>query len=144
MSLKIELSSDKSVKSRTVYNFITLISEVSGFADLVLVASTFFITRIFSPSGFESAIAKNVGVFSFASKKRMQVKNVWDLNATLDKSNLLDVLKQMQLRKVIDLPVLYLMVTPFICKSCRSGRTKKLLKYKEKSIARFEKAVDIK
>ena len=43
------LSGTKIVRTRIVYNVLTLLSEVSGFADVVIVASQFLMTTLYTP-----------------------------------------------------------------------------------------------
>jgi hypothetical protein len=43
-SLNLVLSDKVSINNRAVYDIITLVSEVSGFADLLIVSSTFLMS----------------------------------------------------------------------------------------------------
>ena len=56
-----------------MYNFITLVSEVSGFADLLIVGSSFIVSVFISASAYESKIIKYLGPVTLAPKKTRQV-----------------------------------------------------------------------
>jgi hypothetical protein len=69
-----------------VYDFITLVSEVSGFADLLIVGSTFLMSVFISAGAFESRIIQYLGPITVAPKKRRQVpREAKDLTGSLSK-----------------------------------------------------------
>jgi len=49
MEFEMELSNIKVIKGRQVYDIITLVAEVSGFADLFMVSAQFFLSRLIQP-----------------------------------------------------------------------------------------------
>ena len=55
------LKSDKTLKSRTVYNLIDLISEISGFADILFVIAGMFFSFYYSPRILEARLLEHVG-----------------------------------------------------------------------------------
>ena len=48
-NFRLELSRTKVIKGRQVYDIITLIAEVSGFADLFMVCSKFLLSSLIQP-----------------------------------------------------------------------------------------------
>ena len=61
---KFVLAQSKVIKSRTVYNWITMLSEVSGFADILIVFPSFFLGLFYTPMLKEYAIAREMGPVS--------------------------------------------------------------------------------
>ena len=59
------LGQTKVIKSRTVYNWITLLSEVSGFADILLVFPSFLIGLFYTQKLKDHALANMLGFVSF-------------------------------------------------------------------------------
>ena len=91
--MALELSEKQTVRSRTVYNFITLVSEVSGFADLLIVFSTFAMSLLFSASAFESRVIQYLGPVIFDIKRRRRdSKEAKDIKHNLNKQNIIDLL----------------------------------------------------
>ena len=55
------LSDTKYIRGRTVYNIITLFSEVSGLADIFFVTATFILGLFFIPLMLEAALLEHMG-----------------------------------------------------------------------------------
>ena len=55
------MSSEMTIKSRTVYNLIDFFSEISGFADILFVAAGIFFTFFYSPRILEARLLEHVG-----------------------------------------------------------------------------------
>jgi hypothetical protein len=55
------LKSEKTLKSRTVYNLIDLISEISGFADILFVFAGMIFSFYYSPRILEARLLEHVG-----------------------------------------------------------------------------------
>jgi hypothetical protein len=49
LKFDLNLSNNKVIRKRTVYDLVTFIAEVSGFADLFMVAATFFLGLLYHP-----------------------------------------------------------------------------------------------
>jgi hypothetical protein len=67
------------IRSRTVYNLITLISELSGFADILQVSISLLLSTLYAPKMLESALVKHMGPVQVPKKKskvRHTVKKV--------------------------------------------------------------------
>ena len=56
-------------RSRTVYDVITLVSEVSGFADIFFVLITYILSIFYTPFQLESALLEHMGHI-LASRER--------------------------------------------------------------------------
>jgi len=85
LKIFISLSEERTIRARSVYDFITLVSEVSGFADLLIVFSTFSMTLLVAPSAYESSIVSHLGQIALVPKKRMVSKTAEDLKDHIDK-----------------------------------------------------------
>lgn len=85
LKIEITLSEERTIRARSVYDFITLVSEVSGFADLLIVFSTFSMTLLVAPSAYESSIVSHLGQIALVPKKRMVSKTAEDLKDHIDK-----------------------------------------------------------
>jgi hypothetical protein len=75
--------------SRTVYDIITLVSEVSGFADLLIVMTTMIYSFLFSLPMLESEIIKQLGLVIVKKTKKKHL-----IDDSLSKPYLLQLLKQ--------------------------------------------------
>jgi len=61
IAVDLQLSDTKIIRSRTVYNVVTLISEVSGLADICFVTVTFLLGVFYTPFVLEAALLKHMG-----------------------------------------------------------------------------------
>jgi hypothetical protein len=57
---EINLSNKKILKTRQVYDIITFVAEVSGFADLFIVFATFFLTTFVQPQMLKTALLEHM------------------------------------------------------------------------------------
>ena len=64
----------KVIRSRTVYDVITFISEVSGFADIFFISATFFFNILYTPYLLEAELHRHMGPCVIAKKKRKSSK----------------------------------------------------------------------
>jgi hypothetical protein len=58
--LDVELSNKKIIKSRQVYDIITFVAEISGFADLFMVFTTIFLGTFIQPQFLEKALLEHM------------------------------------------------------------------------------------
>jgi hypothetical protein len=54
--LDVDLSNKKIIKSRQVYDIVTFVAEISGFADLFMVFTTLFLGTFIQPQSLEKAL----------------------------------------------------------------------------------------
>lgn len=65
----LRLADIKFIRSRIVYNLITLVSEISGFADILFVGFGFLLGSLYTPYMFEASILKSMALVDLPSKK---------------------------------------------------------------------------
>jgi hypothetical protein len=58
--IRVRLTDTMTIRNRTAYNFITLISEISGFADLLNVSVGFLLALLYTPRMLEAALIKHM------------------------------------------------------------------------------------
>jgi hypothetical protein len=56
LKFDLNLSNNKVIRKRTVYDLVTFIAEVSGFADLFMVAASFFLGSLYHPQMLQRAL----------------------------------------------------------------------------------------
>ena len=69
LSAKLKLADSKFIKNRIVYNVITLVSEISGFADILMVIVAFFLGLLYTPRMLEAALISHMGPVQMPAKK---------------------------------------------------------------------------
>lgn len=57
----LRLADIKFIRQRYVYNLITLVSEISGFADILFVGFGFIMATFYTPYMFETSLVSNLG-----------------------------------------------------------------------------------
>lgn len=55
------LAENKIIRSRTVYSILTMVSEISGFADLLMVFTSIILGIVYTPFKLESALLEHMG-----------------------------------------------------------------------------------
>ena len=73
---------------RSAYNIVTLIAEVSGFADMFMISAALILTTLYQPKMLQQAIVLHTGSF-FNARKSYKVPDISDKLKSNDK----DVLK---------------------------------------------------
>jgi hypothetical protein len=58
--LDVDLSNKKIIKSRQVYDIITFVAEISGFADLFMVFTTLVLGTFIQPQSLEKALIEHM------------------------------------------------------------------------------------
>lgn len=71
--MNIFLVDTKLIKARIVYNAITLVSEISGFADIVMVSVTFILGLLYTPRMLEAALINHMGPVLLPGQKSKAV-----------------------------------------------------------------------
>jgi hypothetical protein len=64
----------KVIRSRTVYDIVTFISEVSGFADIFFISATFFFNIFYTPYLLEAELHRHMGPCVIAKNKHKSSK----------------------------------------------------------------------
>jgi hypothetical protein len=57
------------LRERSVYDIVTLIAEVSGFADMFMISATVLLTAFYQPKMLESALLKHMNQLLYRRKK---------------------------------------------------------------------------
>lgn len=68
----MRLSETKIIRNRTVYSVLTMISEVSGFADLLMVFTTFILSNFYSNFLLEKTLLRHMGSVELPNYKNKQ------------------------------------------------------------------------
>ena len=123
----LTLSDKVKINGRAVYDIITLISEVSGFADLLLVTSTFMMSAsLYLVSFLESKILENLGPVLIPRRKK--IKHPTLTSQKLTKDVIVSLMKEMRQYQILRLPFYYIC----LLRCClRSRRAKKLDKVRK-------------
>jgi hypothetical protein len=66
----IELSNKKILKSRQVYDIITFVAEISGFADLFMVFTTLVLGTFIQPQSLEKALLEHMRPVRMKGKRK--------------------------------------------------------------------------
>ena len=74
-----ELADTQIIRSRKVYDMITLIAEVSGFADILLVGITSLLGLFFTPRLFDRALAQHMGPVEIPKQKKRTANGIKSL-----------------------------------------------------------------
>jgi hypothetical protein len=70
MSMLLVLSDKKYIRTRTVYDLITLIAEVSGFADLFVIGFGSLIGLVYNPKALDSEVLNHMKFTTDRKTKR--------------------------------------------------------------------------
>lgn len=116
---------------------------MSGFADLLIVFSTFMIKLLISSSDYESCLIEHLGQIKLALRSRKVPREAKDLDNCINKQNVIEILREMNLKRILNLPKLYLMIARNLFSVCRPNRVQQLLKLREKSLKRLDRAIDV-
>jgi hypothetical protein len=78
LRIEIFLSDKKYIRSRTVYDLITLIAEVSGFADLFVLGFGSLINFFYSPKALDAEVLNHMQFK--VNKKKKKIKKKFEAN----------------------------------------------------------------
>ena len=103
------LSDIKTFRTRIVYNLITLVSEVSGFADILFVTSGILLS-FYVPRSLETFLIKNMGPVELtkSTKKRRKFDN--SMSFKLDKIDITDLFLQVNAKMSLKLNVWFILI----------------------------------
>lgn len=140
-SLKLRLNDQKVIRSRSVYTLLTLVSEVSGFADLIYVAIGFILGKLYTPRMIEATILKNMRPVDHQKKKQQKI--VIDEPTTLDPLTVKRILIETGSKIKLRLGVWLTISQKFVPKRFRSHKANRLLELADKGLERVERALDV-
>ena len=123
------MSSIKNIRSRVVYDIITLVSEVSGFADIFMVCFGFLVGAFIRPRLIESTLLSYLGPILKLKAKKENHSSVFDKakSTTLDKDLIAEFLKRLSNIKSINLSLWYSIFMKQIPRFFYTRRTDKIL-----------------
>ena len=113
-------------RSRTVYDIITLIAEVSGFADIFMITLTFLLGLFHHPKMYESALIEHLETNVVIKKKKQNPKVL--KNKTVDKDLLKSIILEFRSRIKLQFNVWTTLVARYIPQQWRSPSTNLALK----------------
>jgi acyl carrier protein len=129
----ILLSDTKVVKSRKVYNLITLISEVSGVADILFVSMTVLIKWLYTPLMLEAALLKHIVKISTPSKKEKE----FDKSVKINSLQVVTIIKEIKNRFRLRLTVSLMILSKLVPSKWRLPRTNRLIEIADKHTKRI-------
>ena len=124
------LSDVKYIRSRSVYSLITLISEVSGVADILFVASIFLMHNLYVDPQMAYTLAHSASSFSKPTKPTRHKDQKIDLMLNIDRSRL----------KIN----LFHVLTYWLPLKCRRRRSKAIIELSGRARKKLDRALDIK
>jgi hypothetical protein len=120
LTVNLILDDTNVFRGRKVYDLITLVSEVSGLADIFFTTVTFLFGIFYTPLLLEAALHEHIGEF-------IAPKNVGKPKVKLTtKTRLNDVLKEVSSRFALKLNIWLIIASKVLPVRCRSPRTNKL------------------
>jgi hypothetical protein len=115
------LDDTKILRGRRVYDIITLVSEVSGLADIFFVSITFLIGIVYTPLLLESALHEHMGPCVAPKIKKSKI-----ITGTTDKQGIRDILEEVSSKFCFKLSIWLVIVSKIVPASCRSTKTNHL------------------
>ncbi len=93
LAYEFTLHDIKTFRSRTVYSLITLISEVSGFADILFIVAGIFLKSFYTPRKLEASLLKHVGPVELPKPVKRRKRAQRQLPFKLSSEDVADILK---------------------------------------------------
>jgi len=117
----------KIIRSRTVYDVITFVSEVSGFADIFFVVFTHMFALLYTPFLLEAQLHRHMGSCVTVKKKREGIV------AATDRAGLVEILKEIADRFSLKLSIWVIIASKYLPTRYRSLRTTQLFELMDKN-----------
>jgi hypothetical protein len=137
------LSDKMIIRERSVYDIVTLIAEVSGFADMFMVCAALLLKTLYQPKMLRQAIISHVSSF-VDTRKPLKIPNIADRTKSNDKDLLKFVMLEMRKRFEIRFSTFFILVSSIVPARWRSKRTNKVLALADQSLRKIEESLDIK
>ena len=139
------------VRQRIVYDFVTLVAEVAGFADLFLLGFGFLLGTFYQPYMLEASVLKHMGAVELPqSEKRAEDKKSKPnpfkhakVPFTMHSKHIVKIFEQLSKYSRLQLNCWICTTTWWVPKLWRSARTNKLVELADQGRERMEKALDI-
>ena len=140
---ELNLSNTKVFRKRQVYDFITFVAEVSGFADLFMIASTFFLGNFYQPQMLRSALLQHMKPMIVRRQKKKLSADL-TTKIVISKEMLTLMMIEYTNRIKFNFNVWLTLFARYLPSVCRSNRTNQLLSLADQSLARIDRALDVK
>jgi hypothetical protein len=114
------------LRGRTVYDIITLFSEVSGLADIFFVVTSFMLNTFYTPLLLEAALHKHMGPIILPKLKKLKPPKT-------DSQGIYEILTTVSDRFSLKLNIWLVILSKVVPARFRSRRTNRLFKLVDKS-----------
>ena len=114
------LSDIKTFRTRIVYNLITLVSEVSGFSDILFVGISIFLEFFYVPRSLETFLIKNMGPVELRKPIKKRIKLDTSLSFKLDKIDIYDLIFSVHSQVSLKLNIWFILIQSWIPERWRS------------------------
>jgi hypothetical protein len=148
VSGEIFLSDKKQIRARSVYTVITMISEISGFADLFVVFFTFLFGTFYTPLLLEHSLIKHMGPVDLPKKNKSKKQKELQKHMTptplkLSKAHVLSLISQISSYTNFRVNVVLLLSRICTPRRCYKKRTLKLFEIQDRGKTKIEKALTV-
>ena len=120
-------------RSRTVYSIITLVSEVSGFADILFITAGLFFVFFYTPKKLEVSLLEHMGPVELP-KPQKKTYNTYSVPFSLTNIDVLDMLKSLTSRLKLRVSIWYIICQKLVPEQYRNEKATKLLQIADKSL----------
>jgi hypothetical protein len=134
--IQMNLDDKKILRGRSVYDIITLVSEVSGLADIFFVSITFVIGVLYTPFLLEAALHEHMG--PCVAKKNKKKKKV-----STEQQSMFDLLQEVTTRFSLKLSIWVVIASKLLPERWRSIKIQHLFELIDKNQQRMDSALDI-
>jgi hypothetical protein len=122
---------------------ITLIAEVSGFADLFMISFGFFFSYFYNPKAIDAEVVNHMQ-FAVNTRKKKKIKIRADQPLKLDRNGIENLIKALSFRVRLKVSDLFFVLTSIMPSRCRSNQTNHLLKLVNRGLDRTNQSLDMK
>ena len=145
MYLSFFLSDKKFERTRTVYDIVALIAEVSGFADIFMVVCTALLGFFHHPKMYETALLQHIDTkVTIRKNKSSEDRQAGiSLKRTIDTALLKSLIYEFKSRLALRLNLWLTLWARYLPRQYRSAQTNLVLSLADKTLARIEQRLDI-
>ena len=120
-----------------MYDVITFVSEVSGFADIFFVVFTYVFALLYTPFLLEAQLHRHMGSCVTVKKKHKVIV------PGTDRKGIAEILNEIFDRFTLKLSIWVIIASKILPKRYRSHRTTQLFELMEKNKRRIDQALDV-
>jgi hypothetical protein len=133
--MEAALTDTKLLKARYIYSLVTMISEVSGWADIFVVTLTFLLGKFYTPLCLDTSIAKKVAPVRFPGHNasfRMPKSLDAEYGGKFDINQIFAISRYLASYHKLSLNLWLIISQPWCPKRYRAKRSKVLIKLKNR------------